>query len=296
MSKVIDINSDAWYQEVAPRDFYLEIDLERIIMHNLSLIFPDFIPIVFKADIIDSISNKKNRADLCLIKRDYSEWYVIEVELGKHSKTEVLSQIETFSNGIFDDSHAKYIYNKNKRLNLSSLTNLVTTVKPELMVIVNEVKSEWKKDLKKFNCKMCVFQIYNEFSGKQIFRIEGEHPFIYTDFRNCLYEKSLPYAIKILKDEGFLDSFGIKNGDIMEIEYNGVRHKWERNDDSGKVYLICKSLIPPLDSLTDRYRLNYFRTGRIQKSKNISIINKCRKIFKKKPTINYTNSFSFTKD
>ena len=78
MSKVIDSTSNNWYQEVAPRDFYLEIDLERVIMHNLSLIFPEYIPAMFKDDLIHNVTGKTNRADLCMIKSDYSEWYVID--------------------------------------------------------------------------------------------------------------------------------------------------------------------------------------------------------------------------
>ena len=218
MSKVIDSIANNWYQEVAPRDFYLEIDLERVIMHNLSLIFPEYLPAMFKDDLIHKVTGKTNRADLCMIKSDYSEWYVIEVELGKHTKGEVVNQIDTFRNCIYTKENANYIYQKNKSLNLSRLTTLVVGTPPELMVIVNEVKKDWKSDLSKLNCKMCVFQIYNDFDGKRMFRLEGEHPFVYTNFRNCTYEKQLPYAIKILKEEMFLDSLNIKNGMQINIE------------------------------------------------------------------------------
>lgn len=295
MSKVIDSTAKNWYQEVAPRDFYKEIDLERVIMHNLSLIFPEYIPAMFKDELVHNVTGKKNDADLCMIKSDYSEWYVIEVELGKHSKTDVLTQIDTFRNCTYTAKNAKYIYEKNKTLNLAKLTSLVTTKSPELMVIVNEVKVDWKKDLSKLNCKLCVFQIYNDFDGKRMFRLEGEHPFIYTNFRNCTYEKQLPYAIRILKEEGFLDAFNIKDGMQIDIEFNGVKHIWERQDAGKEVYLICKSPISPLDSLSSRYRLNYYKTGWIKQPKGNFIQRQLSKYFAR-PQIQINNSFSFTKD
>lgn len=295
MSKVIDSTANNWFQEVAPRAYYNENDLERIIMHNLSLIFPEYIPVIFKDDLLNFNTGKTNRADLCMIKSDYSEWYVIEVELGKHSKSEVISQIDTFRNCNYTVGNANYIYQKNpSAFNKASLTTLITTAPPELMVIVNEVKKDWKSDLKKLNCKMCVFQIYNDFGGKRMFRLNGEHPFIYTNFCNCIYEKQIPYAVKVLGQD-FLAGYGITNGMKVNIEFNGVSHVWERQDAGKEVFLICNSLISPLDSLTSRYRLNYYKTGWLnQTTENLfkMFINK----YLYKPKIQINNSFSFTKD
>ncbi len=122
------------------------------------------------------------------------------VELGKHTKSEVIKQIDTFRNCSYTVENANYIYRKKQSaFNLAQLTNLVTKTSPELMVIVNEFKKDWKKDLLRFNCKMCVFQIYNDFDGNRLYRLNGEHPFIYTNFSECTYEKMLPYMVKILK-------------------------------------------------------------------------------------------------
>ncbi|MDP3462313.1 MAG: hypothetical protein Q8S18_05960 [Bacteroidales bacterium] len=295
MSKVIDSTSNNWYQEVAPRDFYLETDLERIIMHNLPLIFPEYIPVLFKDDLIHRVTGKTNRADLCMIKSDYSQWYVIEVELGKHTKNDVVNQIDTFRNCNYTDDNANYIHKRKKSLNLSKLTSLIKGTPPELMVIVNEVKNDWKSALSSLNCKMCVFQIYNDFDGRQMYRLEGEHPFIYTNFRNCKYEKELPYAVKILREEGFLDSLNINDGMQINIEYNGVKHTWERQDAGNDVFLICNSKMSPLDSLSSRYRLNYYKTGWIKQP----IGNFFQILFGKylkRPKFQINNSFSFTKD
>lgn len=292
MSKVIDHQAE-WFQEVAPRAFYNENDLERVVMLNLHLIFPEYIAVIFKDDLINRITGKTNRADLCMIKSDYSEWYVIEVELGKHTKKEVVNQIDTFRNCNYTVENADYIYKKNKTaFNKTKLTTLVTKTPPELMVIVNEDKKEWKPDLNKFNCKMCVLQIYNDFEGRRMFRLNGEHPFIFTDFCNCTYEKKIPYAIKILKTD-FLDGYGITDGSSINIEYKGITHLWERQDDGNEVFLICRTPISPLDELVFRYRLNYYKTSR-NRSKSGNIITNLLSRISKSNSIVLNNSFSFT--
>jgi len=58
MARVID-NNTVWYQEVAPRSFYNEEDLERTIIHNLQLIFTQFKALPFKKDLLDASRLKK---------------------------------------------------------------------------------------------------------------------------------------------------------------------------------------------------------------------------------------------
>ena len=47
MSKVLD-HDTVWYQELAPRDYYNENDLERTVKLYLETIFPDYKVFSFK--------------------------------------------------------------------------------------------------------------------------------------------------------------------------------------------------------------------------------------------------------
>lgn len=257
MAKVIDDNS-IWYQEVAPRSFYDEEDLERSIIHNIEIIFPQFKALPFKKTLYDPLKHKKNKPDLAMVKSDYSEWYIIEVELGKHSKEHVVEQLTTFFNCTYDDEHAKYIHSQRPGdLDFDSIKDMISKKSPEFMVIVNEPKPDWVDDLEMLRCKVCIFQIYHDFHGKPLYRLNGKHPYIYTNFCHCKYQKiGSPYTIEVL-DKNFLDSYEKKDGDTIPIEYNGLSLKWQRQDDSDRVFLHCNNLKPPLDSLTSRYRLNF---------------------------------------
>jgi hypothetical protein len=255
MAKAID-NSKTWYQEVSPRSYYIENDLERDVMHNLEIIFPQFAALLFKKPLLDSVTTLSKTPDLAMVKSDYSEWYIIEVELGKHHKSHVVEQIKAFYNCGYKDEHAAYIYTQRPDLDIDQLKDMVSKITPNFMVIVNENKPEWVPELKKLRCKTCVFQIYHDFNGNALHRINGEHPYIYTKFSHCKYQKTLPYAIEVL-EVAFLSSYGVNNADKLNIEYNGKNIQWERKDSGKQVYLICKNDTPPLDPLTPRYRLNY---------------------------------------
>lgn len=256
MSKVID-SKLVWFQEVAPRSFYDEDDLERVVIQNLESIFPQFKAILFKKRLLDVARTKTNVPDLAMIKFDYSEWFVIEVELGKHAKDHVIDQITTFYNCRYSEEHADYMYlQRPEDFDQSRLRDMVLRTPPDFMVIVNETKPEWVADLKLLRCKTCVFQIYQDESNNPIYRLNGEHPYIYTNFAHCRYQKGIPFMVEVL-DRDFLDSYHISNGSTLNIEFQGKSFQWKRENNSSRVFLQCLHSRPPLDPLSDRYKLNY---------------------------------------
>lgn len=227
MARVIDKNH-VWYQEVAPRSFYSEEDLERAIIQNLQLIFPQFKAFPFKKELQNSYTLESRKPDLAMVKSDYSEWYLIEVELGKHRKEHVLGQIETFYYANYLEEHADYIHQQCTVLDLGQLRDMVSKKVPKLMVIVNEPKPDWINDLRDLNCKTCVFQVYRDFHGNPLYRLNGEHPYIFTHFCDCKYQKyGSPYTIEVL-DQDFLDGYEIPDGGTIDIEFQGQALQWMR--------------------------------------------------------------------
>jgi hypothetical protein len=163
------------------------------------------------------------------------------------------------------------------------------------MVIVNEDKHDWKADLNALNCLSCIFQVYHDFHGNALYRLNGEHPFIRIDFCHCRYQKGLPYVVEVL-DKHFLDSHGILNGSTFNVEYKEKNFQWSRQDDSGRVFLNCSNPRPPLDPMSDRYRLNY-NQGLFRIPPNKGFFSKLlNSIGFNKAFRNSFKTFSFTKD
>ncbi len=244
-----------WYQEISASSFYKETDLERAVILNLEIVFENFKAVNFKMDLYDSINDRIKQADLAMIKDDYKEWYVIEVELTHHPDDHVREQIESFNNCDYNSKHAEYIYNQRKQVfDKESLINMVETIPAKFMVIANEKKDKWQLMLKSNNCILSVFQIYLNKKNHVVYRINGDHPVVYTEFCICKLLKKIPFTVKILESNLF-EQFKIK-GDTIYIDYNGIYTSWSILRSKNDVYLVCKEA-SPLDPSTDRYMLSY---------------------------------------
>lgn len=251
----VKLDSD-WFSEIIPSSFYDEEDLERSLKLNLENLFPDFKVIDFKMDLVNSNTGKTNRADLAIVKNDYSEWYIVEVELSTDDLGEVVKQVDTFLNYKATSAIGTFLHRKKKKLDKDQLIKLGNTIPAKVMVIVNEYNCVWQDKLKNYNCDVFVFQIYLNGKGIPLYRLHGKHPHVYTDFCYCKLQKNLPYTIEVL-DNSFCDTHNIMDGNQIMVEYGGKLSKWERTKDVKADYLICTADIFPLDPSTKRYQLSY---------------------------------------
>lgn len=247
------------YQEILSRTFYNEEDLETTVLDHLNRILVDFWTLPFKAKIEDKKNSRNKEADLAIIKKDYSEWYVVEVELQGHSLSHVQDQVETFYNCEYSDYHAKYIHDKlPQEFDLKSLKEMVQNP-PKLLVIVDQIKQRWIDKLDDYNCKISEFQIFLDIDTTPAFRLKGEYPTTYSEYCLVKIQKGIIASVELLGRKGreFCNSIDLKNKDQLEIEFAGYNAKWKRNDDRNKIYLYCEDGFFPLDTSTRRYMLTY---------------------------------------
>lgn len=248
------------YQEILSKSFYNEEDLERTVMTHLNAVLMDFYTIPFKAKIEDKINNRIKVADLAIIKKDFSEWYIVEVELSGHSLKHVSDQVESFFNCNYSDYHAKYISEKYpEEDNLDKIESMVNNHQPKLLVVVDKEKDEWKSKLDDFECGICVFQIYLNQEGGPAYRLSGEYPLSFT--QNCFarIKKGILATVELIgnKGEEFCNSINLKSGDEVTIIFAGYKTKWQRVDDRTNIYLQATDGYFPLDPTTVRYTLLY---------------------------------------
>lgn len=248
--------SNPWFQEIEPTSFYSEEDLERSVILNLESVFPQFWATTFKKLLKNPTRKKGNTPDLALVKKDYSEWYVIEVELSNHNVKHIQEQVDTFYRCNYNTTHADYLYSKNPHLDQQKLRSMVSSFPPKLMVVINETNSSVNNAVKPYNCSVCIFQIFLDKDSNPIYRLNGEHPIVYTEFCFCQLLKSLPYTVKILDDDNFIKSNGFQDGSIINIAYNTIISKWELISSGTEYYLVNKSSKFPLEPSTKRYILS----------------------------------------
>ena len=117
--------------------YQYESEFTSIVKTQLAKFLPTF-SIVNFAPLVTGDAGVRRKPDLALIDRNYAMWAVVEVELESHPlEHHVVPQVQAFVTGRYGESHADLIYEKDPRLNLESLRNLIAYVPPEVLVVVN---------------------------------------------------------------------------------------------------------------------------------------------------------------
>jgi len=240
-SKILDTDKK-WFFEIDPASFY-EKNLENTILSQMESIYPNYLGVPFAIDIANS-EGEIARPDFVLIRKDYQEWYVVEVELSRHSWDDhIEKQVRVFSTGIYEKEHiAGHLFKKDSSLDIEKLEKMVDEHYPKVMVVVNEKMIDWGKKIKKYNAILSVFQIYKGTEGFDVYRVEGETPLIVADKSHCMFTKGGPNILEVFSPEIITECH---NSEI-EISYKGRITKWvkkeSKNRNKRRVYLILKGL------------------------------------------------------
>jgi len=223
---------DEWFEEFAPGT-YVEDDLEKKIISAAAVVFPEYIMLPLRQTI--EYEDERSQPDLCLIKNDYSDWYVIEVELDKkpfRGHTEM--QIRVFSKGRYNaTSITDYLFKKNNTLDKSKLYSMVRNVEPKILIMVNEYPTWATEALSYPRTGIFVFGMYDHPDNIEAYRIDGNYPIKEVDRSRCKFPK-YPANILHVLTPSCLDS----GGDSVIIFYEGRKSKWKRVDDKKNTYLV----------------------------------------------------------
>src|SRR5581483_4724784 len=165
MARVLDPHSARWYHELKAVAYYGETDLEDTIRQHLASLFPDYHVFPFKKEIKSKVTGVIKKPDLAMVRRDFSGWGVIEVELSDHDIGHVLEQTAVFATGEYNAPEmAAYIHRQMtahcvRRVSQKRLTDLISSSLPKILVIADSVTDEWTSKLKASNVDLCVFEI-----------------------------------------------------------------------------------------------------------------------------------------
>ncbi|HEV8286841.1 MAG TPA: hypothetical protein VGQ09_21175 [Chitinophagaceae bacterium] len=239
MSKIL-VTSDSsfWYDQLNYVGYYGETEFQRAIQQHTSNIFPDYYCFPFSKSIKSKLGTSK--PDLGLISKTLKEWWIIEVELGKHSlENHVLQQIDDFRLGNYPESiFAPYFQKKilslyNVLLEESKIKNLLKKKTPHILVVVDEEKADWVLELKKREANLCLFQIFKNGKGRHAYRLNGNYPFITIEETHCKPHKFYQNNMLELSNPVFIRN--IKN--TLSISFDELQTRWEKIVDKNKTYI-----------------------------------------------------------
>lgn len=241
------VNGD-WYHELSVNSLY-EYEYENNFLQQAQLIFPDYFAIKFKAPV-ESHYYGNGKADLALIEKNYQHWYVIEIEKSSHSLSHVLNQVSIFSNAEYDERTAKALKKECEDLDFEKLNIMIKGQQPRVLVVVDVLKEDWIRSLKKYDADLAVFQIFRARNNKQVFRLNGFSPKpLESQFSECYFEKIFKRNLIILSPAIIEEP----NHGILVLNFYDTISEWKRMDLKNQIQL-CPLSKNPLDS-SQKYRL-----------------------------------------
>jgi hypothetical protein len=287
MARLLFPSDEPWFDELRIVSSYSEAELKKMILSHVDTVFPHYITIPFKK-VLNIPSVVKGKApDLAIISKSYDEWWIVEVETDEDDLNHVKSQIKVFSNYDYNSIEiAKYILSKDesKTLQLDKLIVMVRDVKPQVLVMVDELSHIWEDEITKLGAMICVFQVYKNKDGSHAFRINGNYPKIFNkESSHCEFIKSPANTLEIHDPDWFVlglknhfnnsskpfnffskkswaDLFQAKNtnktnevdGAEIEIDFIGKVSKWRVIEDTSKVYLksVGYNKVPVINTYT----------------------------------------------
>jgi len=234
MARIVIPNADgktSWFEQVAPQIFS-EAEIETCIILHAPEVYPEFHVLSFKLTV-DSPSGSA-KPDLIFIAKDYSDWWVCEVELGTHPPDHVKKQVQIFTEAKYDQKEAKYICHKNPFLDFDKTLNLFRSVSAKVLVIVNEPKKAWVKPLSEYRAILGVFELFRSEEDYEIFRVNGEYQSRYIKhISKCFIHPSTSRLLGIIAPE----ELNLPRRGRIKLKYNGCITEWERVDASGQIWL-----------------------------------------------------------
>lgn len=199
MSKILIAGE--WFDELSSSALY-EDEYEKLVIQHGDNLFPDYFVVPFKPLV--QAEDRSAKPDLALVHKEYKEWWVVEVEMGRHSfNGHVFPQVVTLSRGQYDSSKADALCKAESRLEPGRVNAMVKGAQPRVLVLVDSPQLEWARELKPYAAIVTVLQVFRSEKNHHALRLNGEYPHVQGDLvTECYHEPQLPRLLRVVSPGG----------------------------------------------------------------------------------------------
>jgi hypothetical protein len=217
--------NQTWFNSVRSESWN-EADYEQVVLSNADVLFPQWVVVPFKIDVIGEDGTIK-RPDLALIDHKYRRWCVVEIEFASHHfANHVAPQVEAFRTARYGDEHALYLHGKKPELSLQRLKEMVRGESPQILVVVDRPDSDWKKRLRAIDVALSVVEPFRDENGTQVLlRVNGETPDLPGNFLTRLSRMQMRRLWKV-HSPATLPM--LETGDVLSVLVESVPTQWRR--------------------------------------------------------------------
>jgi hypothetical protein len=152
-------------------DALSESEFEHTVAQALTAIYPDYNCFIFTGGF--RFDDKVFKPDLALVAKDYSHWFVIEVELTSHSfERHVVPQIRAFQYGNPEEDCVSIL---SKRLGHTTqqILTFLRYVPRNVAVIANKHNSEWELALRHLSVQFLSISAFHSAAGTKAIQMHG---------------------------------------------------------------------------------------------------------------------------
>jgi len=166
-----DCRSDNTFTLSDPSEFS-EIQFEAEVVKALSCLFPSYFCGVFGGSF--RLDGERHAADLALIHKGFTHWFVVEVELVSHSLDfHVLPQVRCFRFGETETACITSLCNGFPGIDRERAATLLEFVPRSVAVVANRFDPTWALTLKGLDVQLLTVSVFKGSGGRTAHEVEG---------------------------------------------------------------------------------------------------------------------------
>lgn len=153
-------------------DASTETEFEMVVARALSCIYPGYVCVMFSGTF--RYDNRSYRPDMALIAKDFSHWFVVEVELVTHSfENHVLPQVRAFQYGeALPDCISSLV--KTKLMDSRQAETFISAVPRNVAVVANKLNTDWQIGLSALQVQMLAISVFRSGGGHEAIELTGQ--------------------------------------------------------------------------------------------------------------------------
>lgn len=216
------------FQLVDPTQF-LEIDFEAEVVKALTCLMPEYRCGVFAGAFV--LEGERHIADLALVHRSLSHWFIVEVELAGHSfENHVLPQVRCFRYGVPESSCVTSLLRAISGLTEVQAVGLLNYVPHYAAVVSNLPDPTWTASLSALDAQHLTVSVYRDRNGRSAHEIDGRLTYRIESLGFAQYS-AIDNCIRMPK------AWGLPPGTVQIIDQFGNRGDWTVREEAGAMWV-----------------------------------------------------------
>ncbi|MFL6606332.1 MAG: hypothetical protein ACJ8R9_34085 [Steroidobacteraceae bacterium] len=242
------------FQLVDPTQFS-EAAFEAEVAKALSYLYPAYLCGVFRGSFF--FEGERRGADLALIHKSLSHWFVIEVELLAHSlDAHVIPQVRCFRYGEPEQPCVTSLCSGFCELDVDRAEALLRFVPRSVAVVTNRFDREWASALRVLDVQLITVSVLRNIAGHTAYEIEGDLQVIRESIGFAKYS-AIDKSLRLAR------SSGVPLGAIQIEDPFGVAALWTVRE-TGSSLWITKNVGDPVLPHDEYIQLVRTMDGRIR--------------------------------